>query len=114
MTQNLVKPLNREAYMKRAATRQVPLVDGCVVCIRALPASLIVAGVDNADKTFESANLLVHSLCDEDGTLLFGPDEKDMAMTIDHVGLKAVLDAIVDLNGLKAPRDGQEEAAGKN
>ena len=106
-----MKPLNREEYLKRVSKRQVPLPDGSVVCIRALPASLIVAGADDAATTFEAANLLVQSLCDEDGELLFTPDEKDMAMTIDHIGLKAVLDAITDLNGLKPPAEGEAEGA---
>lgn len=109
------KALDREAYLKRVAKRHVPLPDGSVVCIRALPASLIVSGAEEAAKTFEAANLLVQSLCDEDGTLLFGPEETAMAMTIDHVGLKAVLDAIVDLNGLKPPAGkGVTDDAGKN
>lgn len=98
------QPMNREQYMKRAAMRQVELPDGSIVCIRALPASLIVSGADDA-QIFASANLLVHSLCDAHGKLLFTPEEKDLTMSIDHMGLKAVLDAIIDLNGLKPPAE---------
>lgn len=111
---NVKKPLDREGFLKRIVTRPVPLPDGSVVCIRALPASLIVSGAEDAAKTFESANLLVQSLCDEDGKLLFGAGEKDQAMTIDHMALKVILEEIVDLNGLKSPKEGEEGAPEKN
>lgn len=108
------KPLDREGFMKRAVIRNVTLEDGSVVCIRALPASLIVSGAENAAKTFESANLLVQSLCDEEGELLFAEGETDQAMTIDHMSLKLLLDEILDLNGLKPPKEGEKETAEKN
>lgn len=111
---NVKKPLDREGFLKRIVTRPVPLPDGSVVCIRALPASLIVSGAEDAAKTFESANMLVQSLCDEDGKLLFGAGEKDQAMTIDHMALKVILEEIVDLNGLKSPKEGEEGAPEKN
>lgn len=108
---NAKKPLDREGFLKRIVTRPVTLPDGSVVCIRALPASLIVSGVEDAAKTFESANMLVQSLCDEDGKLLFSEGDKDQLMTIDYMGIKVILDEIIDLNGLKPPAgaDGEEK-----
>ena len=111
---NAKKPLDREGFLKRIVTRPVPLPDGSVVCIRALPASMIVSGAEDAAKTFESANMLVQSLCDENGKLLFGEGEKQEAMTIDHMALKILLDEILDLNGLKPPKEGEEGAPEKN
>jgi hypothetical protein len=94
--------LDREGFLQRAVIREVPLPDGAAVCIRALSASLLVAGADAAAGVFEPANLLVHSLCDASGRLLFAEEEKNAAMTVDHMALKIILDAILDLNGLKA------------
>ncbi|MDR2489761.1 MAG: hypothetical protein LBD42_09805 [Desulfovibrio sp.] len=111
---NEKKPLDREGFLKRIVIRQVPLPDGSVVCVRALPASLIVSGAEDVAKTFESGNMLVQSLCDENGKPLFTEEEKDQAMTIDHMALKVILDEILDLNGLKPPKDGEEGAPGKN
>lgn len=111
---NAKKPLDREGFLKRIVTRPVALPDGSVVCIRALPASLIVSGAEDAEKTFESANMLVQSLCDEHGTLLFAEGEKDQAMTIDHMALKVILNEIIDLNGLKTPTKGEAGAPEKN
>ncbi|MDL2280150.1 hypothetical protein LJC15_05795 [Desulfovibrio sp. OttesenSCG-928-G11] len=114
MPQNIVKPLDREGYLNRAVIKQIPLPDGSVVCIRALPASLIVSGAEDATKTFESANMLVQSLCDENGKPLFTEGEKDQAMTIDHMALKVILKEILDLNGLRPPKEGEEGAPEKN
>ena len=114
MSATMKKPLDREGFLKRVLIKEVPLADGAVVCIRALPASQIVKGAEEAATTFESANLLVHSLCDETGTLLFADDEKAEAMTLDHKSLKTVLDAILDLNGLKPPKEGEAGAPEKN
>ena len=112
---NAKKPLDREGFLKRIVIRSEPLPDGSVVCIRALPASLIVSGAEDAAKTFESANMLVQSLCDEDGKLLFAEGEKDQAMTIDHMALKVILEEIVEINGLNPPtKDGEEGEPGKN
>ncbi|MDR2696035.1 MAG: hypothetical protein LBC79_06615 [Deltaproteobacteria bacterium] len=97
-----LKTLDREGCLRRAVIREVLLPDGSSVCIRALSASVIVSGVDNAADVFEPANLLVHSLCDESGRPLFGEGEKSEAMSVDHMALKVILDAIVELNGLKA------------
>lgn len=109
-------PLDREGFLKRIVTKDVPLPDGSLVCIRALPASLIVSGAENSSETFATANMLVQSLCDEHGNLLFGDgeDEKDQAMTVDHLSLKIILDAIVDLNGLRPPKEGEEGEPEKN
>ena len=111
---NAKKPLDREGFLKRIVTKTVSLPDGSVVCIRALPASLIVSGAEDAAKTFESANMLVQSLCDENGKLLFAEGEKDQAMTIDHMALKVILEEILDLNGLKTPKEGEAGAPEKN
>ena len=96
-------PLNRDGFMRRAVIREVQLDEDSVVCIRALPASMFFAGNEDPQKTFEPANLLVQSLCDKDGALLFAGEETDRVMTVDHMALKKILDAIIDLNGLKAP-----------
>ncbi|MCL1940031.1 MAG: hypothetical protein FWG04_05160 [Desulfovibrionaceae bacterium] len=95
-----MKALDRDGFLKRAVIREVSLPDGSTVCIRALPASMLVAGADSAASVFEPANLLVRSLCDENGALLFRDDEKSEIMAVDHMALKAILDAILELNGL--------------
>ena len=95
------KILDREGFLKRAVIRQVPLSDGSIVCIRALSASTIVSGADSVANAFEPASLLVKSLCDADGKLLFEEGETGEAMAVDHMALKTILDAILDLNGLK-------------
>jgi len=109
-----VKTLNREGLLKRAVIKQVQLDENSAVCIRALPASMIVSGADGSNEVFETSNLLVHSLCDEEGKLLFSGDEKAETMTIDHLALKKLLEAIVELNGLKAKPDGEESEPEKN
>ena len=115
MSQANMKPLDREGFLKRIVTRPVTLPDGSVVCIRALPASLIVSGAEDAAKTFESANMLVQSLCDENGKLLFAEEEKELALTIDHMALKVILEEIVEINGLNPPTDkGEKGEPGKN
>ena len=114
MSQANMKPLDREGFLKRIVTRPATLPDGSVVCIRALPASLIVSGAEDSTNTFESANMLVQSLCDEHGTLLFSEGEKDQAMTIDHMALKVILEEILDLNGLKPAKEGEAGAPEKN
>jgi hypothetical protein len=113
MPKSAGKTLSRDAFLKRAVIREVPLDDNAVVCIRALPASLIVSGVD-ASGVFEPANLLVHSLCDGNGVLLFAGEEKAQAMTIDHLALKKILDAIIDLNGLRPAEAGEAAGPEKN
>ena len=97
-----LKALDREGFLNRAVIREVPLPDGSLVCIRALPASAIVSGADSA---FEPGSLLVKSLCDVEGVLLFKEDDKDAVMGVDHLALKTILDAILDLNGLKQAED---------
>jgi hypothetical protein len=97
-----LKTLDRDGFLRRAVIREVALPGGANVCIRALSASVIVAGAENAADVFEPANLLVCSLCDENGKLLFGEGEKSEAMTVDHMALKIILDAIMELNGLKS------------
>ena len=95
------KVLDREGFLKRAVIREVSLSDGSIVYIRALSASTIVAGADGAN-VFAPANLLVHSLCDADGKLLFAEGDAGGVMAVDHMALKLILDAVLDLNGLKA------------
>jgi response regulator of citrate/malate metabolism len=107
------RPLNREGFMSRVVMQQVELDENSIVCIRALPASVIVEGSDDKH-SFEPAKMLVHSLCDENGTLLFSNEETAQAMTIDHVALKKILEAIVDLNGLKKTNDGEAGEPEKN
>ena len=99
------RPLDREGFLKRVVMQQVELDADSIVCIRALPASVIVEGSDGKHN-FEPANMLVHSLCDKDGVLLFTGEETAQAMTIDHISLKKILDAIVELNGLRIPETG--------
>ena len=94
--------LDREGFLKRFTFSDVKLTDGSVVRIRALPASYI---VNSADESFSAANLLVHSLCDEDGELMFTKAESDQAMSVDAASLKTLIDAIIDLNGLKRADD---------
>ena len=107
------KALNRDGYLKRVFMQPVELTDGAVVNIRALPASVIVNGAQDA-ALFEPANLLVQSLVDENGQRLFEDGEKDQAMTIDHSSLRTVLDAIVALNGLKPAKEGEAGELEKN
>jgi hypothetical protein len=96
------KILDRDGFLNRAVIREVPLSDGSSVCIRALPASAIVAGAQDAASAFEPANLLVQSLCDANGKLLFAQGDTSGVMAVDHLALKTILDAILDLNGLRA------------
>jgi len=114
MPQNVVKKaLDRDGYLKRVFMQPVELTDGAVINIRALPASVIVNGAQDAT-LFEPANLLVQSLVDESGQRLFEDGEKDQAMTIDHTSLRAVLDAIMALNGLQPVKDGEVGDMEKN
>ena len=108
------QPLTRDGYLNRAVVKVVPLDDGNCVCIRALPASMIVHGAEDAKETFSAANMLVNSLCDEDGALLFAEGEKDLVMRVDHVALKKILDAIAEMNALKPAGDGEAGVAEKN
>lgn len=108
------KPLTRDGFMKRVVVKEVGLPDGQTVCIRILPASFIVAGADDAANIFEPANLLVHSLCEADGELMFAEGEQGEAMAVDHMALKVILDAILDLNGLRFSQEGEAGAPEKN
>ena len=115
MSQVTHGPLSREAFLKRIVIKSVQLDGGSTVCIRALPASMIVGTKEeDASKVFEAANLLAHSLCDENGNLFFSGEEKDKVMTVDHVSLKKIMDAIVDLNGLNPGKNSEESDPGKN
>jgi hypothetical protein len=114
MLYDTAKPLDRDGFLKRAVTRDVFLSDGAVVRIRALPASMIVQGVADAKEVFDPANLLVKSLCDANGALMFSEGEKNEALTVDHQSLKTILDAIVELNGLGAGDTAGADAAEKN
>ena len=106
---NRLQSLDRDGFLKRAVIREVSLPDGSTVCIRALPASLIVSGSATVDESvFAPANLLLHSLCGADGRLLFGENDKEAVMAVDHMALKIILDAILDLNGL-APEGALEK-----
>ena len=111
--EQIIKPLNRDGYLKRVFAQPVTLTDGAVVNIRALPASLIVSGAQDTS-LFETANLLVQSLVDESGVRLFDDNEKDNAMTIDHMSLRTILDAIMALNGLQPAKDGEAGDVEKN
>ncbi len=91
------KTLDREGFVKRFSYRDAVLPDGSIVRIRALPASYVVAGPEDR---FSPVKLLVHSLCDQDGSLLFAEDEGDAAMAVDSASLKIILDAVLELNGL--------------
>ena len=114
MSQNAMKKaLDRDGYLKRVFTQPVELTDGAIVSIRALPASVIVNGAQDAS-LFEPANLLVQSLVDETGQRLFEDGEKDQAMTIDHSSLRKVLGAIMALNGLQPVKDGEVGDMEKN
>ena len=105
-----LKFLDRDGFLKRIVIREVSLPDGTVVCIRALSAGAIIAGADNAGDSFEPANLLVKSLCDADGRLLFAESDKNKVMEVDHMALKVILDAILEMNGLKRNEDGTGSA----
>ena len=96
-----LKALDRVGFLNRAVIREVPLPDGSLVCIRALSASTIVAGADSSAGVFETSNLIVQSLCDMDGTLLLGESDKSAVMNVDHMALKTILEAVLELNGLK-------------
>ena len=106
----LVKPLGKDAFVRRYTFKDVELSDGAVVRIKSLPASYIVSGKENA---FASANLLVHSLCEEDGRLMFAEGESDQAMTVDMASLNILMKAILELNGL-TQAEGEASAAEKN
>ena len=110
----LAKPLGREAFLKRAVVKEVTLPNEDILCIRALPASFFISKDKDDMKSFETDNLLVLSLCDQDGKLLFEGDEKDLVMTVDHMSLKVLMDAIIDLNGLSTAAKGGMEAVEKN
>lgn len=103
--------LNREAFMKRVVVEPVELPNGDTVYIRAMPASMVVGSdKDTLTKNLESGNMLVQSLCTEDGTRMFEDGEDNEAMTIDLAALNVLLAAIYKLNGLSVSRDAQEQA----
>jgi hypothetical protein len=104
--------LDREGFLQRAVIREVSLPGGSIVCIRALPASALVSGADGEADAFAPANLLIKSLCDENGRLLFKEGEGDVVMSVDHMALKSILNAILDLNGLATAQEGSD--LGKN
>lgn len=111
----IAQHLDREGFLKRAVVREVLLPDGKTICIRALPASMIASAVkDNVNEVFEPANLLVKSLCDSDGKLLFASEETDLVMTVDHMTLKLLLDSIMELNGFSSTAKGDVGQAEKN
>ena len=111
-----VKPLDRQGFLRRNV-REVELPDGNVVCIRPLSAGYLVrnTGADGklAEKAFSAESMFVESLTDADGNRLFGPEEKDAALTIDVRSFQVLLDAILDLNGLRPVMnaDAPEDAA---
>ena len=96
------KTLDRDGYMKRFSFKDTELPDGSIVRIRALPASYI---VDGAEERFSPMSLLVNSLCDENGVLMFAENEGEQAMTVDGASLKIIMDAIMELNGLNRSGD---------
>lgn len=103
--------LNREAFMKRVVVEPVELPNGDTVYIRAMPASMVVGSdKDVIAKNLESGNMLVQSLCTEDGTRMFQDDEAKDALTIDLAALDVLLAAIFKLNGLNSGKDAQEQA----
>ena len=108
------QPLNREGFLKRVVVKEVRLDEESSVCIRALPAKILVEGDNDSKDTFATANLLVNSLCDANGQLLFADGEKDQALSVDHVALRKLIDAIIELNGLKSPVEGETSMAEKN
>lgn len=106
MGENL-RTLDREGFLKRFSFKDAALPDGSLVRIRALPARYV---VDGPEDRFAPVKLLVGSLCDENGTLLFAENEGEQAMSVDSASLKIILDAILDLNGLKRDEsDGAEK-----
>ncbi len=100
------KTLDRDGFLKRFSFRDAALPDGSIVRIRALPARYV---VDGPEDRFSPVKLLVNSLCDENGELLFADDEGDQAMSVDSASLKIILDAVLDLNGLKRDEAGAAE-----
>ena len=102
--------LDRDGYVKRFSFKDVGLPDGLSVRIRALPASYLLG--EDEDR-FSIPSLLVNSLCDEDGALLFSESEADQAMAVDSASLKPIMDAILELNGL-GRKDDEAGSAGKN
>jgi hypothetical protein len=96
------KVLDRDGYLKRFAFKDAELPDGSIVRIRALSASYV---IDGAEDRFSPAKLLVNSLCDENGGLLFAEHESEQAMDVDSASLKNIMDAILELNGLKGSED---------
>ena len=64
----------RTHNIRRIAVGQVALV-----CIRALPASYVIAG---AEDRFSPVKLLVNSLCDANGSLMFAENEGELAMAL--------------------------------
>lgn len=101
-----LKTLDREGFLRRFSYKDVALPDGSAVRVRALPASYV---VDGPDDRFSPVNLLVSSLCDENGAPLFAGDEGEQAMAVDSASLRIILDAILDLNGLSRDEAGAPE-----
>ena len=112
--------LDRDGFLNRKVVKLVELSGEDKVFIRALPAILIIAAAESDEKAkevFGSANLLLNSLCNDKGELLFNPGapgESEAVLTIDHQALKTIMDAIVELNALKAAPEDEESAAVKN
>lgn len=104
-----VKTLDREGFAKRFSYRDATLPDGSMVRVRALPASYVVSG---AEDRFSPVNLLLNSLCDENGALLFAEHEGDQVMAVDSASLKIILDTVLELNGMQ--REDGTSVAEKN
>lgn len=102
-----LKTLDREGFLKRFSFRDAQLPDGSIVRIRALPARYV---VDGPEDRFSPEKLLLHSLCDENGELLFAEDEGEQVMAVDSASLKVILDAVLELNGLARSEDGTGSA----
>lgn len=103
------RTLTRESYLARAVVKPVDLPDGSVVHIRALPAAMLIDSNKSTDEVFGTANMLVHSLCEADGELMFAEGEQGDAMSVDYASLQAILAAILALNGLTPVKQGETD-----
>ena len=102
----IAKPLDRAGFMRRNI-KQVELPDGNVVCIRPLTARYLVENAQDG-KRFSPEVLLAESLVTEDGERLFGPDEAAETMTIDLPSFNVLVQAVMELNGLKPVGDSED------
>lgn len=96
---------NTRNILKRRRTIPVELLTG-IVFVRVLSLGELASLKSRfkkfaEDKDYQAVIAVVHeTVCEEDGTAIFGPDEVEDVGAIDHDQLLKIFEAAVELNGL--------------